>query len=104
MAAWYQWDGEVLLLQLRVQPRASRDEIVGPHGSEALKVRITAPPLEGRANSHLLRFIARSFGVNRSQVTMLSGEGSRNKRLCINNPKQFPDACDIPPTTDDRDK
>lgn len=82
-------------MHVRVQPRASRDEIIGPHGEDALKIRITAPPVEGKANTHLIRFIARAFGVARSQVNLLGGEGSRNKRLSIDSPKQLPDSARI---------
>ncbi len=97
---YYQWQGEQLLLKVRVQPRASRDEIIGPHGEEALKVRITAPPVEGKANTHLIRFLARAFGVPRSRVTLLGGDSSRCKRLSIDSPRQLPPITGIaPPAT-----
>ena len=96
MAGYYQWQGERLVLQLRVQPRASRDEIVGPHGEEALKVRITAPPVEGKANTHLIRFLAKSFGVPHSQVTLLGGDSSRTKRIAIESPLRLPASTQIP--------
>ena len=50
---WFRWESDDLLLSLRVQPRASQDEFVGPHGDH-FKVRITAPPVEGKANAHLV--------------------------------------------------
>jgi len=86
---WYRWEGEALLLTLRVQPRASRDEIVGPHG-ESLKVRITAPPVEGKANAHLLKFLAKAFGVSRAAVELLGGESAREKRVRIVRPAKLP--------------
>ena len=88
-ALWYRWQGEALLLTLRVQPRASRDEFVAPHG-EGYKVRITAPPVDGKANEHLIGFLAKAFGVSRSQVTLESGESGRNKRFRIQSPTRFP--------------
>lgn len=88
-AGWYRWQGEDLLLQLRVQPRAARDEVVGPHG-DCLKVRITAPPVEGKANAHLVKFLAKAFGVNRADVELLAGESGRSKRLRIHAPQTFP--------------
>jgi uncharacterized protein (TIGR00251 family) len=86
---WYRWDGDDLLLELRVQPRAARDELIGPLGT-ALKVRITAPPVEGKANAHLLRWLADLFGVPQAQVTLLSGDGSRGKRVRIRAPQRLP--------------
>ena len=95
METYYHWQGERLILQLRVQPRASRDEIVGPHGQEALKVRITAPPVEGKANEHLLYFLAKTFGVPRSRVTLLGGDNGRTKRLAIDSPARLPEIAAI---------
>lgn len=87
--SWYAWRGDDLLLTLRVQPRASRDELVGPLG-DALKVRITAPPVDGKANEHLIRFLAKAFGVPRSAVELLSGDTGRDKRFCIRAPSRLP--------------
>ncbi len=87
---WYGWDGEDLLLKLRVQARASRDELGESFGDE-LKVRITAPPVEGKANQHLVRFMAESFGVPIDRVTLLAGGRSRSKRLRIAAPSRLPD-------------
>lgn len=88
------WDGEDLILDLRVQPRASRDELVGPHG-EQMKVRITAPPVDGKANAHLLRFVAKAFGVPPSAVTIIAGETGRDKRLRIARPRLFPNVTGV---------
>lgn len=93
MSAW-RWQGSDLILELRIQPRASRDEISGLHG-ERLKVRITAPPVDGAANAHLLAFLAKTFGVAKSKVTLLAGETGREKRVRIEQPRQLPP--DIPP-------
>lgn len=97
MSGWYTWQEETLLLTLRVQPRASKDEIVGPHGEDALKVRITAPPVDGKANQHLIAFLAKSFGVAKGQVTLLKGDSGRDKRFAIESPKRFPEAAAISP-------
>ena len=88
-AEWYRWENDDLLLSLRVQPRSRKDEFVAPHGDH-YKVRITAPPVEGKANDHLLRFLAKSFGVKRSQVSMQTGQTSRNKLFRIHSPDRFP--------------
>lgn len=90
--AWYCWEGDDLLLTLRVQPRASRDEIVGPHGEDALKIRITAPPVDGKANAHLIKLLAKAFGVGRQSVQLVGGESGRDKQVRIQAPGRFPDA------------
>ena len=84
---------------MRVQPKASRDEIVGPYGEEsgALKVRISAPPVDGKANTHLIKFIAKQFGVSRGAVELLSGETGRNKRIAITGPNRLPEKAAIVP-------
>jgi uncharacterized protein (TIGR00251 family) len=53
MCPWYRWDGADLVLDCHLQPRSSADELVGDHG-DALKIRITAPPVDGKANAHLV--------------------------------------------------
>lgn len=89
MADWFGWRDGKLLLSVRVQPRAGREEIIGPHDG-ALKIRITAPPVDGRANSALITFLAKTFGVPRSAVRLLSGEAGRVKRLEIDSPSRLP--------------
>lgn len=84
MAGWYRRDPAegVLIISIHVQPRARRTEVVGIHG-ESLKVRVAAPALENRANEVLIAFVAERFGVARRDVTLLSGEKSREKRLAV---------------------
>ncbi len=82
---WYRWQGDDLILSLRLQPRASRDEVVGVQG-DALKIRITAPPVDGKANSYLIKFLAKLFDVPTARVTLLSGDTARDKRVCISRP------------------
>ena len=67
---------------VRVVPRASRNEIVGVHG-DALKVRLTAPPVEGRANEALIAFLAQRLGVRKSQVEIVAGATSRHKVIRV---------------------
>lgn len=63
---------------VRVQPRASSNEIAGMHGG-ALRVRLQAPPVEGAANEALIRFLASTLDVPRRCVRIVSGVSSRNK-------------------------
>lgn len=74
-------DGPVVL-DVRVVPRASRSEIVGFHDG-ALKVRIAAPPVDGAANAELVKLLAKQFGVAKSDVEIIGGQASRNKRIRI---------------------
>ena len=67
---------------MQVQPRASRDEVVGPHG-DGLKIRITAAPVAGAANKHLLKFLANKLRVSRSQMSIASGATSKAKSIVI---------------------
>ena len=74
-----------LTFAVRVVTRASRSEITGEHNG-ALRVRITAPPVEGAANRELIKFLSKSFRVPQSAVTIISGSSSRNKIVRITNP------------------
>ena len=78
-----------LVLRLYIQPKASRDGIVGLHGDE-LKVAITAPPGDGQANAHLTKYLAKQFRVAKSQVIIEKGELGRHKQVKILNPQSIP--------------
>jgi len=78
-----------LVLRLYIQPKASRDAIVGLHGDE-VKVAITAPPVDGQANAHLVKYLAKQFRVAKSQVVIEKGELGRHKQINISHPQQIP--------------
>ncbi len=67
---------------IRVQPRASRTGIVGEMDG-ALKIRLAAPPVDGEANEELIRFLSKLFDVSRAQISIRSGQTSRNKLIVI---------------------
>lgn len=67
---------------VQVVPRAGKNEIAGIHG-DALKVRLTAPPVEGRANEALIAFLAQRLGVRKSQVEIVAGATSRRKMVRV---------------------
>lgn len=71
-------EGGGVVLQVRVQPRSSANRVGGVQG-EALKVHLTAPPVEGQANEALIRFLADRLEVPRASVRLLSGQSSRHK-------------------------
>jgi uncharacterized protein (TIGR00251 family) len=68
--------------QVKVQPRAKKNAIVGEVG-EALKLALTAPPIEGRANQACIAFLAELLNVPRSSVTIATGQSSRNKVIRV---------------------
>ena len=78
-----------LVLRLYIQPKASRDSIIGLHGDE-LKVAITAPPVDGQANAHLIKYLAKQFRVAKSQIAIEKGELGRHKQIKISHPQQIP--------------
>jgi uncharacterized protein (TIGR00251 family) len=71
--------------QVRVVPRASRSEVAGEHDG-ALRVRVTAPPVDGAANDEVVRTLARALGVSRSLVEIKSGHTSRVKQVRVGAP------------------
>ncbi|GAA5645759.1 MULTISPECIES: DUF167 family protein YggU [Vibrio] len=86
-AAWT--EGQDVILRLYIQPKASRDQIVGLHGEE-LKIAITAPPVDGKANAHLSKFLAKQFKVAKGLVMIEKGELGRHKQVRIQSPQQIP--------------
>jgi len=80
---WRQ-DGASLLLQLFVQPRASKNEISGIHEGE-LKLKITSPPVDGAANEACRQFFSKLLKIPKTSVTIVSGETSRHKRIRLEN-------------------
>jgi len=87
---WYRREGDSITLTLHIQPGAKRSEMAGLHG-DALKIRLAAPPIEGRANEALLRFIADSFGVPLRQIELLRGAQSRHKMVKVMGSKVEPE-------------
>lgn len=79
---WIRETSEGLRLPVRVIPRAAKTEIQGIHG-DALKIRLNSPPVEGKANQALLRYLSDELDIPRSQIQLTSGETGRNKILLI---------------------
>jgi uncharacterized protein len=73
---------EGLLLTVRVTPRSARDEIVGIHG-DALKIRLNAPPLDGKANDRLRRFLSERLEVPLSRIQIVRGQTGREKQVLV---------------------
>ncbi len=76
-------DGGVTI-KVRVQPRASRTEIIGEHAG-AIKMRLAAPPVDGKANEECRRYLAKLLKVGATSVEIISGDSSRDKVIRVSN-------------------
>ena len=83
----YCWQQNNLLLNLQVQPKANKNSFAGEHNNR-LKVTTTAPPSSGKANDHLIKYLAKHFGVPQKQVTIIKGRQSRHKSVIIVDPQK----------------
>jgi len=84
-----EWRNGDLFLEVRVQPRASQDQIIGIVDAR-FKIKITAPPVDRAANRYLQQFLAGEFGVAKSHVEVVRGHHSRYKRVLVKKPKLNP--------------
>lgn len=82
LPTWLRRGPGTWMLSLRIQPRASRNEIQGPLGDQ-LRIRLTAPPVDSAANRCLVEFLADRLGCSRSQVSLLRGQTSRQKVVAV---------------------
>ena len=80
--SWLSADPDGALLKIRIQPRAGRTEVVGPHGG-ALKIRLAAPPVDGAANQALVAFLAKRLGLPRASVEIRRGHKGRLKSVWV---------------------
>lgn len=86
---WSRRHGTVLELHIRAQAAARTSVLVGPYG-DSLRVRIAAPPVDGKANQALVALLAREFGVARSRVEIRRGQVGRDKLVRIESPGRIP--------------
>lgn len=93
---WYRWVGDNLELRVRVKTRC-RDEGIADVTGDALRVRVNAPPVEGKANRRLLTVLAAAFGVAPSRVRLAHGARSRHKRISIERPARIPETLEPAP-------
>ena len=82
MSVWVRAAADGVVLSLHVQPGAKRTEIAGTHG-ESLKIRLAAPPVDGKANDCLVDYLAQKLNVPRRQVNLVAGHASRSKRVAV---------------------
>jgi hypothetical protein len=79
---WLRQAGDDVVLTLHIQPGAKKTEVAGQHG-EALKIRLAAPPVDGRANDCLIAFLAECLGLAKARLELVSGASSRAKRIRV---------------------
>jgi uncharacterized protein (TIGR00251 family) len=79
---WIQKTPEGVIFKAIIQPRGARNEIVGLRG-DALKIRLTAPPVQGAANKMCIEFLAKSLKVRKSDVEIVRGHSSRTKQILV---------------------
>jgi uncharacterized protein len=82
MSDFFSWQDDVLILRIHLQPRASKNRVVGIH-ADKLKIAITAAPIDNRANEFLIDFLADFFAVKKSAIAIVKGQTSRDKVVCI---------------------
>jgi uncharacterized protein (TIGR00251 family) len=82
MAGWARDGADGAVLEILVQPRASRTRVAGEHDGR-LKIQLAAPPVDGEANAALVAFLAGALGVRRADVVLLAGEAGRRKRVRV---------------------
>jgi uncharacterized protein (TIGR00251 family) len=81
-ATLFTTEDQRVCFEVRVQPRASKTEVAGEYGS-AIKIRLQAPPVDGRANEALIAFLAETLGIAARAVEIVSGHTGRTKRIAI---------------------
>jgi uncharacterized protein (TIGR00251 family) len=74
-----------ILIKVYLHPKSSKNEIVGPY-RDGIKVKVSAPPVEGKANEALIRFLAKEFGISPSCIEIIKGLHSREKTLRMSGP------------------
>jgi uncharacterized protein (TIGR00251 family) len=86
----YRRQGQDFCLQIQVQPRAKKDAVAGRYG-DRIRLRLNAPPVGGKANERLVRFLAEEFGVPKGKVEITAGRTGRRKTVVIRAPEQIPE-------------
>ena len=87
---FYHWQDQDLIFQAKVIPRASQNAWLAT-ADQGIRIRIKAPPVDGKANQALIAYLSKLFGVKKSHIEVLSGETGRNKRFKVCQPSQLPE-------------
>lgn len=82
--SWIKKNPEGCIVDVQIQPQARKNEVIGLHNNR-LKIKITSPPVDGKANQALIGFLATLLDLNKSAFVILKGETSRQKQILIKN-------------------
>lgn len=82
LPVWLSEKDQEIILRLHAQPGAKRTSVVGLYG-DRLKIAVATPPVDGKANQAIIAFLAKTLGLSKSKLTLISGETSREKRIRI---------------------
>ncbi len=91
---FYEWDGDVLVLNILGTPMAKQDAVLKPKGNQ-LKISVKAQPQNGKATDYMVDFLAKEFGVNMSAIEVVYGRESIHKQLRIKAPKRVPNGVEF---------
>ncbi|MDQ6991303.1 MAG: DUF167 family protein [Mariprofundaceae bacterium] len=89
MNTFYAWDDDVLVLNLLGTPNAKTDKLGKPKGNQ-LKINVAAVPRGGKATDHMVKFLAKEFGVKGNDIEVVFGRMNVNKQVRIKNPQSLP--------------
>ena len=88
---WFRQTPEGVIFKVLVQPRSSKNMISGLHDG-ALKIKLTAPPVDNAANQMCLKFLAKSLGISKSRIEISAGYNSRHKQILLRSDRIDPSA------------
>lgn|GEM_PF-201405 len=87
---FYKWQDNNLLLKIHIQANGKTNEFIGIH-NQSLKVKIKSPPIDGKANKTIIKFLATKFNLSKSSISIISGELNRAKRVLIKEVNKLPE-------------
>jgi len=86
---FFNWKNNTLVLHVVIQPRASKDEIIGLYGNR-LKIRLKAAPVDGEANKYLIHYLSKVFNLPQQHICIVKGQTSRQKTVSIQSLSEIP--------------
>jgi uncharacterized protein len=94
--SYYRWNDNILILTVRVVPGAQKN-VIGEVFDGAIQIRLTALPMDNKANDALIAFLGKAFKMPKSRITIIAGKKSKIKTIALVEPQQFPEVLGIFP-------